>query len=144
MFAIDPSKLQTEIQINTTPDPGTAITTSTVGIAPGLGGSNTGTKVASHVGVPGSSPDAVGIYVADVPPVKSPNPQFVAQLEQLIGFSPDDSKLLYTDHSQVFEIGSAAGNTGTQLGIGDQGWYDSTGNIVLIQNTLSAGVSLSY
>jgi hypothetical protein len=144
LFSIDPAKLQTEIQINTTPDPGTAITTSTVGIAPGLGGSNTGTKVAYDVGVPGSSPDAVGIYVAGVPPVASPAPQFVALLEQLIGFSPDDSKLLYTDHSQVFEIAGAAGNTGTQLGIGNQGWYDSTGNVVLIQNTLSAGVSLSY
>jgi hypothetical protein len=144
LFSIDPAKLQTEIQISTTPDPGTAITSSTVGIAPGLGGSNTGTKVAYDVGVPGSSPDAVGIYVAGVPPVNSPNPQFVAQLEQLLGFSPDDSKLLYTDHSQVFEIGTAVGNTGTQLGLGDRGWYDSTGNIVLLQSALSTGVSLTY
>lgn len=144
LFAVDPANLKTETQINTTPDPATAVTASTVGLAPGLGGSNTGQKVAYDVGVPVSSPDSVGIYVAGVPPAAPANPQFVAQLEHLIGFSPDDSKLLYTDSSRVFEIASAAGNSGVQLGVGSQGWYDSTGNIVLLQAPLSPGVSLTY
>jgi hypothetical protein len=117
-----------------------------VGLAPGLGGSYTGSKVAYDVGTPVLSPQSVGIYVADVPPATPPNPQFVAQLVQIIGFSPPaDSKLLYMDSSsRVFEIGSGAGNTGTQVGVGNQGWYDSTGNIVLLQNQLSSGVSLTY
>jgi hypothetical protein len=144
LFAVDPAHLQTENPINTTPDPGTAITASTVGLAPGQGGSNTGTKVAYDVGVPVISPESVGIYVGAVPPTSPPTPQFVAQIEQVIGFSPDDSKLLYTDSSRVFEIAGAAGNTGTQLGVGSQGWYDSTGNIVLLENPLSSGVSLTY
>jgi hypothetical protein len=143
LFYIDPAHLQVESPVNTAPDPGTAITFSTVGLAPGRGGSNTGTKVAYDVGTPVLSPDSVGIYVADL--ATSPNPQFVAQLEQVIGFSPDDTKLLYTDNSsRIFEIGSGAGNTGTQVGVGNQGWYDSTGNIVLLQNQLSSGVSLAY
>jgi hypothetical protein len=145
LYHIDPAKLQTENPINTLPDPGTAITASTVGLPPGLGGSNTGQKVAYDVGVPGSgnNPVSVGIYVGTVPPASPPSPQFVAPIEQVIGFSPDDSKLLYTDGSRVFEIASSAGNTGTQLGVGNQGWYDSGGNIVLLRNPLSSGVSLS-
>jgi hypothetical protein len=144
LFYVDPAHLQVESPVNTTPDPGTAITASTVGLAPGLGGSNKGTKVAYDVGTPVLSPQSVGIYVADVPPAAPPNPQFVAQLEQVIGFSPDDTKLLYTDSSRVFEIGSGAGNTGIQVGVGSQAWYDSTGNIVLLQDQLSSGVSLTY
>jgi hypothetical protein len=145
LFYVDPAHLQVESPVNTTPDPGTAITSSTVGLAPGLGGSYTGNKVAYDVGTPGLSPQSVGIYVADVPPATPPNPQFVAQLEQVIGFSPpDDKKLLYTDSSRVFEIGSGAGNTGTQVGVGNQAWYDSGGNIVLLQNQLSSGYSLTY
>ena len=143
LYHIDPTKLQTENMINTVPDPSTAITASTVGLPPGLGGSNTGKFVGYDVGVPLVSPESVGIYVGAVPPASPPSPQFVAPIEQVIGFSPDDSKLLYTDSSRVFEIASSAGNTGTLLGIGNQGWYDSGGNIVLLQNPASAGVSLT-
>jgi hypothetical protein len=143
LFYVDPAHLQVESPVNTTPDPGTAITSSTVGLAPGMGGSNTGTKVAYDVGVPVVSPHSVGVYVGDLPPAATPSPQFVAQLEHVIGFSPDDSKLLYTDNSQVFEIASSAGHSGTQLGMGNQGWYDSTGNIVLLQDPLSAGATLA-
>jgi hypothetical protein len=143
LYAINPAKLQTENPINTAPNIGTAITASTIGLPPGLGGSNTGTKVAYDVGVPNAAPESVGIYVGDVPPASPPVPQFVAAIEQVVGFSPDDSKLLYTDGSRVFEIASSAGNSGTQLGVGNQGWYDSGGNIVLIANQLSSGAELS-
>ena len=143
LYHIDPTKLQTENPINTVPDAGTKITASTVGLPPGLGGSNTGKFVGYDVGSPGS-PESVGIYVGAVPPASPPSPQFVAPIEQVIGFSPDDSRLLYTDSSRVFEIASSAGNTGTQLGVGNQGWYDSGGNIVLLQNPVSPGVSLTY
>jgi hypothetical protein len=84
----------------------------------------------------------VGIFVANIS--TAPNPQFVAQLETVVGFSPDDSNLLYTDGARISEIAAGAGNTGTQIGVGNQGWYDSSGNIVLIQNPLAAGVSLTY
>jgi hypothetical protein len=149
LFSIDPAHLQVESQVNATPDPGTAITSSTVGLAPGLGGSYNGKEVAYDVGTPGLSPPSVGIYVADLPPATPPNPQFVAPLVQVIGFGPPDANgkdnLLYADgSSRIFEIGSGAGNTGTQVGVGNQAWYDSTGNIVLLQNQLSAGVSLTY
>jgi hypothetical protein len=141
VWYIDATKPSVEIEIDQ-PALGTAVTSSTVGLPPGLGGSNKGKTVAYDVGVPVTFPDSVGIYVANIS--AAPNPQFVAQLETVVGFSPDDSNLLYTDGARVSEIGAGAGNTATQIGVGNQGWYDSSGNIVLVQNPLSAGVSLTY
>jgi hypothetical protein len=140
IYYVDPAHLAQIQQVNADVI-GAAITSSTVGLPPGLGGSNTGTKVAYDVGIPIAAPQSVGIYVADVPPASPPAPQFVSSIEQAIGFSPDDTKLLYTDPagSQVFEISAAAGNSGQQLGNGNQGWYDSGGNIVLVAKTLSSG-----
>jgi Bacterial Ig domain/WD40-like Beta Propeller Repeat len=144
LFFIDPAHLQTENQLNQAPGFGLLITTSTVGLLPGMGGSTTLMHVAYDVG-DSSNPDSVGIYVADVPPATPPSPQIVAPLEQVIGFSPDDTRLLYTDTAQVFEIASGPGNTGTQLGEGTQAWYDSTGNVVLLQKPLASGGStLAY
>jgi hypothetical protein len=140
IYYVDPAHLTQIHQVNADVI-GAAITSSTVGLPPGLGGSNTGTKVAYDVGIPVASPQSVGIYVADVPPASPPAPQFVSSIEQVIGFSPDDTKLLYTDPagSQVFEIAAAAGNSGQQLGNGNEGWYDSGGNIVLVAKTLTSG-----
>jgi Bacterial Ig domain len=138
VFYVDPSHL-TQIQQVNADIVAAAITSSTVGLPPGLGGSNTGTKVAYDVGIPVTAPESVGIYVAAVPPAAPPAPQFVASIEQVIGFNPDDSKLLYTDGSQVSEIAAAAGGSGQQIGNGNEGWYDSGGNIVLVAETLSSG-----
>lgn len=147
IFYVDPAHLTAKHQVNADVA-GAALTSSTVGLAPGLGGSNTGTKVAYDVGIPDTAPESVGIYVGALPPAAPPAPQFVAPIERVLGFSPDDSKLLYTSlslgappsqSSQVFEIAAGSGNSGTQLGNGDQGWYDSGGNIVLIANSLASG-----
>jgi len=146
IFYVDPAHLTQIAQVNGDPV-GMLITSSTVGLPAGLGGSNTGKKVAYDVGVP-NMPEQIGIYVAPVPPASPPAPKFVASIERVLGFSPDDSKLLYTSaslnsppssSSQVFEIAADAGNAGVQLGNGDQGWYDSGGNIVLIANSLASG-----
>jgi hypothetical protein len=140
IYYVDPAHL-TQIQPVNAALTAAAITSSTVGLRPGFGGSNTGKKVAYDVGIPVTAPQSVGIYVADVPPASPPAPQFVSSIEQVIGFSPDDSKLLYTDPagSQVFEITATAGNSGQQIGNGNQGWYDSGGNIVLIAKSLGSG-----
>ncbi len=145
IFYVNPAHLTQIAQINADIS-GAAITSSTVGLPSGLGGSNTGTKVAYDVGIPGGATESVGIYVAAVPPASPPAPQLVAPIERILGFSPDDSRLLYTNeplgitqNSQVFEIPAVAANSGTQLGNGDRGWYDSGGNIVLVAQTLSSG-----
>ncbi len=141
IWYVDANALASEAEIDT-PTTGVAVTSSTVGLPPGLGGSNGGKRVAYDVGVPGSAPTSTGIFVADVS--NAPNPQLVTPLELVLGFSPDNSKLLYTDSAQVAEIGAAAGNAGTQIGVGNQAWYDSSGNIVLVLNPESAGSTLTY
>jgi Bacterial Ig domain len=144
LFLINPKNLQSEIPLNPTPGFGQFVTTSTVGLAPTLGGSSSGDAVAYNVG-DASGADAVGAYVVNfTAATTSPPPaQTVAPAgNQVIGLSPpDDSKVLYTDGSQVFEV-PAAGGAPTQLGPGTQGWYDSTANIVLLAKSLSSGLSL--
>ncbi len=141
IWYVDAKALASEAEIDT-PTSGVAVTSSTVGLPPGLGGSNNGKVVAYDVGVPGSAPTSAGIFVADVS--NTPNPQHVITLETVLGFSPDNSKLLYTDSAQVAEIGATTGSTGTQVGVGNQAWYDSTGNIVLIEAPATVGSTLSY
>jgi hypothetical protein len=145
IWYINPKTPGTESEIDQ-PAAGVAVTWSTVGLKPGFGGSNTGQAVAYDVGIPVTSPDSVGIYAAANLTKSAPSfvPQFITPLETVVGFSPDDSKLLVTDGSLVSEIGAGAGNTTAQIGVGNKGWYDSSGNIVLIQNPLSSGVSLTY
>jgi len=141
IWYVDAKALASEAEIDT-PTSGVAVTSSTVGLPPGLGGSSNGKVVAYDVGVPGSAPTAAGIFVAEVS--NAPNPQHVITLETVLGFSPDNSKLLYTDSAQVAEIGAGAGGAGTQVGVGNQAWYDSTGNIVLIEAPAATGSTLSY
>lgn len=141
IWYVDARALASEAEIDT-PTSGVAVTSSTVGLPPGLGGSNTGKVVAYDVGVPGSAPTSSGIFVADVS--NTPNPQHIITLESVIGFSPDNSKLLYTDSAQVAEIGASTGGSGTQVGVGNRAWYDSSGNIVLIEGPAATGSTLSY
>ena len=141
IWFVNAKVLGTEAEIDT-PTSGVAVTSSTVGLPPGLGGSNNGKVVAYDVGVPGSSPTSTGIFVANVS--STPAPQLIVPLETVLGFSPDNARLLYTDSAQVGEISASAGASGTPVGMGNQAWYDSTGNIVLIQAAAASGTTLSY
>jgi hypothetical protein len=146
LFFIDPAHLQVENQINETLSFGQSIApsgSSTVGLPPGLGGSPDLKRVAYRVQNPPGAPpsDIDGVYVAEVS--TTPNPRSVARLDSVIGLRSDDAALLYTDGSQVFEAVIDAGTPGQSLGVGTNGWYDSTGNIVLLQNPLSPGAPLS-
>jgi hypothetical protein len=146
LFFIDPAHLQVENQINQTLSFGQSISASgnsTVGLPPSLGGSPDLKRVAYRVQNPPSPPpsDIDGVYVAEVS--TTPNPRSVVRLDSVIGLRPDDAALLYTDGAQVFEAVIDAGTPGQSLGVGTNGWYDSTGNIVLLQNPLSPGAPLS-
>jgi hypothetical protein len=146
LFFIDPAHLQVENQINQTLSFGQSIApsgSSTVGLPPGLGGSPDLKRVAYRVQNPPSAPptDIDGVYVAEVS--TTPNPRSVARLDSVIGLRSDDAAFLYTDGAQVFEAVIDAGTPGQSLGVGTNGWYDSTANIVLLQNPLSPGAPLS-
>ena len=138
LFFIDPAHLQVENQINQMLSFGQSIPamgSSTIGLPPGLGGSPDLKRVAYRVQNP------TNVYVAEVS--TTPDPRSVIRLDQVIGFRPDDDALLYTDNAQVFEAVIDSGNQGQQLGVGTNGWYDSTGNIVLLQNPLTPGAPLA-
>jgi hypothetical protein len=146
LFFIDPAHLQVENQINQTLSFGQSIApsgSSTVGLPPSLGGSPDLARVAYRVQNPPSAPasDIDGVYVAEVS--TTPDPRSVVRLDSVIGLRSDDAALLYTDGAQVFEAIIDAGTPGQGLGAGINGWYDSTGNIVLLQNPLSLGAPLS-
>jgi hypothetical protein len=142
LFFIDAAHLQVENQINQTLNFGQSIPatgSSTVGLPPSLGGSPDLKRVAYRVQNPTNPPasDVDGVYVAEVS--TTANPRSVAPLDQVIGLRSDDNALLYTDNAQVFEAVIDSGNPGRQLGVATNGWYDSTGNIVLLQNPLTPG-----
>jgi hypothetical protein len=146
LFFIDPAHLQVENQINQTLNFGQSIPatgSSTIGMPPGLGGSLDLKRVAYRVQNPTNAPssDVDGVYVAEVS--TTPNPRSVVRMDQLIGLRSDDDALLYTDNAQVFEAVIDSGNPGQQLGNGTNAWYDSTGNIVLLQNPLVMGAPLA-
>jgi hypothetical protein len=121
-----------ENQINE-PVVGQSVGGSTIGLPAGRGGSTTVSRVVYKVqGFSLTHP--AGIYVAEVS--LTPNERLAIQNSstqvQVIGLRPDDAAFLYTtDGAQVSEaiIDAAGGQT---VGAGNGGWYDSTGNIVLL------------
>jgi hypothetical protein len=143
LFYIDPSQLQVENPINQPLAFGQSITQSTIGLPAALGGSPDLESVAYTVQNPANAPasDVGGVWIADVS--TTPGPTSVVRLDQSIGIRPDDNALLYTDGAQVFEAIIGSGNPGQQLGPGIAGWYDSTGNIVLLQAPLSPAMPLA-
>lgn len=116
---------------------GQSVGMTTVGLPAGRGGSTTVQRVAYVVqGTAVSGNHPAGIYVAEVS-ATAPNPRLEVQNAsvQVIGLRPDDAAFLYTDGAQVSE--AVIDNPGTTpVGGGYGGWYDSTGNIVLLQQHL--------
>jgi predicted aconitase with swiveling domain len=138
LYFIDPTHLQTEIQISQTPAFGQVISGSTISLPPGKGGSSSGSRVAYTV--ENSSTSAlVGAYVAEVS--TTPNPRLVAPAVQALGLRPDNLALLYSDGAQVAEAVIDSGTAGQPVGGGSNAWYDSTGNIVLLSQALPSGGS---
>lgn len=135
IYFVDASHPQTEVQVSRTTATGQSILNSTVGLPPGLGGSLTTSRVAYSVSA-GLDPinNPAGIFVAEAS-ATAPNPRFVVANEKVIGLRPDDAAILYTDQAQVSE--AVIDVAGTQsVGGGFNGWYDSTGNIVLLQQNV--------
>jgi Bacterial Ig domain len=138
IFYVDAAHLQAENPLNRPLGFNQSIQTTggtTIGLPPGQGSSTTNAHVAYVVNA-GSDPVnyPAGIYVADVS--TTPNPRLVVQQpgEQVLAFRPDDGAILYTDGTTVTE--TIIDGPGTQaLGGGNAGWYDSGGNIALLQQS---------
>ena len=136
LYFIDPAHLQTEVQVSETLALGESILENTIGLPPGKGGSATGMRVAYTV----QSLLTFSTYVAEVS--ATPNPRLVATSgARIVGFRPDDAALLYTRTGLIYENVIDSGTTDQLVGSGGNAWYDSTGNIVLVEQFLASGGS---
>jgi hypothetical protein len=79
---------------------------------------------------------ATRAYVAEVS--TTPNPREVATAAEVVGLRPDDGVLLYAKSGQIYER-DLTGGTDALVAAGGTAWYDSTGNIVLVQQAQLSG-----
>jgi hypothetical protein len=120
---------------------GDSITNSTLDLDGGTISNAPLTRVAYTVktdGVP-PLPDTFKAYVADVS--ATPNPRLVMADANAIGLRPDDATLLYLEGLKIKENSIGGGTSDQLIEAGSKAWYDSTGNIVLVQQFLPSGGS---
>jgi hypothetical protein len=133
LYYIDPSHLQTEVQVSHSLALTESLIDSTLALPPGRGGSS----LNQHVAYLTQNLVNFGIYIAGVS--ATPNPQVVTSALQttvLLGLRPDDAALLYSRDGEVSEAVIGSGTTDQKVGVGTDGWYDSTGNIVVLRKFL--------
>ncbi|MFL6550246.1 MAG: Ig-like domain-containing protein [Povalibacter sp.] len=135
LFFVDARQLQTEVQVNHTLAFGESITESTLTLPGGTIGGSLGGRVGyTTVQSPGG---ASKVYVANVS--STPDAHEVASGgAQVVGLRPDDAAVLYSKAGQIYEQALAAGSSSTLVAVGGTAWYDSTGNIVLVQQFVGA------
>jgi len=134
LYYVDPTHLQNESPVSGPLPAGGAIIGSTMDLPPGEGGAARGERVAYTVFQPVA---AYSAYVAEVS--AAPNARLAAGSGAIaLGLRPDAAALLYTRGGQIYENVIDSGTTDQMLGVGGAGWYDSTGNIVLLEQYLPA------
>jgi len=134
LYYINPTHLQTEVLVNQPLGPGESLLSSTISAPPGSGGGADGSRVAYTV----QSLLTLSTYIAEVS--ATPNPRLVANTGALaVGLRPDAKALLFTQGGQMYEEVIDATSPTQLVGGGGNGWYDSTGNIVLLEQFLPTG-----
>jgi hypothetical protein len=147
LFYINPSQLQVETKVSHNLGLTETILETTVGLPPIAGGSALTQRVAYTVQSsplplppPLQLPPSFSTWLADVS--ATPNPHVVATDGARVGsFRPDDGALTYTKSGQVVEATVDASLSDQTIGAGAKASYDSTGNIVLLQQLLPSGGS---
>jgi Tol biopolymer transport system component len=133
LYYIDPSHLQTEVQVSHSLALTESLNKSTLPLPPARGGSTLNQRVAYLT----QNLITFGIYIAGVS--ATPNPHVVtsaSQTTELVGLRPDDAALVYSRGGQVYEAVLDSGTTDQTVGVGSNAWYDSTGNIVVLKQFL--------
>lgn len=135
LFFIDARQLQTETQVSHTLAFGESISASTISLTGGTIGGGVGQRVGYTVRTAALSTRA---YVAEIS--ATPNPREVATSAEVVGLRPDEGALLYARSGQIYERDLATGGD-TIVAAGGTAWYDSTGNIVLVQQAQFSGLT---
>ncbi len=135
LFFIDASRLQTEMQVNDDLPSGERITESTLTLSGGTIGGSLGGRVGyTTVQVPGG---ASKVYAANISSAPEAH-EIASDNAQVVGLRPDDTALLFSKGGQIYEQDLAPGGSATLVAVGGTAWYDSTGNIVLVQQFAGA------
>lgn len=134
LFYIDARQLRVESQVSHTLAFGESIGASTIALTGGTIGGGLGQRVGYTVRVPLLPSRA---YVAEIS--ATPNPREVSTAAEVVGLRPDDGALLYAKSGQIYERDLASNGADTLVAAGGTAWYDSTGNIVLVQQAQFVG-----
>jgi hypothetical protein len=134
LFFIDARQLQTETQVSHSLADGESIRASTISLAGGTIGGRVGQRVGYTVVTDSLTTRA---YVAEISATS--NPREVATAAEVVGLRPDDNALLYIKGGQIYEHDLVTVGADTIVAAGGTAWYDSTGNIVLVQQAQFAG-----
>jgi hypothetical protein len=137
LFFVDTRQLQSEVQINHALGAGDSIFASTISLNGGTVATPPLQRVAYTVQTQPLLPllpTTYATYIAELS--ATPNARLVASSTQAIGLRPDDASLLYSKGLQIWENSIGAGTSDQLVEAGSNAWYDSTGNIVLVQQFL--------
>jgi hypothetical protein len=135
LFFIDARQLQTETQVSHTLAAGESISASTISLTGGTIGGGLGRRLGYTVRTALLTTRA---YVAEAS--ATPNPREVATAAEVVGLRPDDDALLYAKSGQIYERDLVSG-ADTLVAAGGTAWFDSTGNIVLVQQAQFSGLT---
>jgi hypothetical protein len=138
LYFVDAAALRTEVRVSHALGPLESLVPegTTVNLTPGFGGSARLQRVAYTTQTAGIT----STYIAEIS--ATPNPRLVEdQGARVIGLRPDDAALLYRKNLLIYEAAIDAGTADTVIGAGATAWYDSTGNIVMLQQDLPSGGS---
>jgi hypothetical protein len=133
LFFIDARQLQAETQVSHALAFGETISASTISLSGGTIGGGVGQRVGYTVRTALLTSRA---YVAEIS--ATPNAREVATAAEVVGLRPDDGALLYAKGGQIYERDLGTG-ADVIVAAGGTAWYDSTGNIVLVQQALFSG-----
>lgn len=136
LFYIDARQLQSETRISRSLALGETIADSTLSPA---GGAIGATQLA-RVGYTIRSVGLIdSVHVADAS--ATPSSRELATSAGVIGLRPDEAALAFARSGQIYERDLSTGGAEALVAAGGNAWYDSTGNIVLVQQAQFVGLT---
>ncbi|MBV8740939.1 MAG: hypothetical protein JOZ12_04095 [Sinobacteraceae bacterium] len=146
LFFVNPAHPAQEVQISHTFALDEVLYSSTLTLPQGSGGGADGRRVAyTTINIVSKAPSTLSAFVAEVSAMPKPRP-ITNNGAVALAVRPDDAAVLYSKGGNVYEnIVDSGAATDQVVGGGTGGWYDSTGNIVLLSSaTVVPGTTTAY